>query len=152
MPTAIPDRHCLDNIVVLVVDDVDDLRFLVSRILKRSGASIVEASSVKEAIHVLKAARPHVIVSDIAMPDADGYELIRTLREEMEPSTSPRTPAIALTSFAQESDRQKSLDAGFQAHVVKPFDHAGLVHMVAKLAALNGSAVASTWQPRSLDS
>ena len=83
--------------------------------------------------------RPDVIVSDIAMPNEDGYDLIRILRE-LTPTLGGPIPALALTAYAREEDKLRCLSAGFGAHLAKPIDPAELLGVVAHLAAANGDA------------
>ncbi|CAN5774529.1 ATP-binding protein [soil metagenome] len=122
----------LQGVHVFVVDDEADARELLERVLKDQGAAVTTFSSAEEALAALKAKRPTVLISDIGMPVIDGYQMIRSLRAT-EPRES-RIPALALTAFARAEDRKKSLMAGFQAHLAKPFDIAELVLQVAGLA------------------
>jgi len=127
----------LDGVEVLVVDDEADARDLLTRILEHSGASVLLASSAAEALQILRSSRPDVLVSDIGMPDADGYELIRSVRRLGNGGSD--LPAIALTAFARAEDRVRALDAGYQMHIPKPVAPGALVTAVARLA----TAVAS---------
>jgi signal transduction histidine kinase len=124
----------LDGVSVLLVDDDDDSRALIAVLLSRRGATVTSASSAGEALRLLEARRPDVLVSDIGMPQVDGYTLMRRVRS-MPPSLGGRTPAAALTAFARPSDGERALAAGFQAHLMKPVDEGKLVTIVAKLAA-----------------
>jgi len=121
----------LRGLRLLVVDDDPDTRDLLWQILTDSGALVVTAASATEALSVLESAPPHILVSDIGMPGRDGYELIRDVRSRW---PSGDLPAIALTAFARADDRRRTLDAGFQAHLTKPFDAADLAATVARLA------------------
>jgi hypothetical protein len=121
----------LTGVRVLVVDDETDARELVKRALEGQGASVTTAASGDEALNVLEAARPDVVLSDVGMPDMDGYQLIRSIRAS--DSKVRRVPAIALTAFARAEDRKKAMLAGYQAHLSKPFEIAELVIMVAGL-------------------
>jgi PAS domain S-box-containing protein len=123
----------LAGLDVIVVDDQIDARELVSRVLEESGASVRQAASADEAIRMLRDRQPHVLVSDIGMPDADGYELLRRVRE-LSAEGGGNVPAIALTAFARSDDRTRALRAGFLAHVAKPVDPAELVATVASVA------------------
>jgi CheY-like chemotaxis protein/two-component sensor histidine kinase len=121
----------LRGLRALVVDDDDDGRELVSIALRQAGAEVKTAASVAEAFGWIDAARPDVIVTDIAMPLATGYDLVRQLRAD------PRTaalPVIALTAYSRLEDREHALAAGFDAHVGKPFDPRALVGLLAGLA------------------
>jgi CheY-like chemotaxis protein len=86
-----------------------------------------------EALHEVERARPDVVVSDIGMPNGDGYELIRRLRS-LDPAAGGATPAAALTAAAATTDRRRALEAGFEVHVAKPFEPAHLARVVATLA------------------
>jgi signal transduction histidine kinase/CheY-like chemotaxis protein len=122
----------LAGIRVLVVEDEDDTRDLVTVALQESGATVSVASSVAAAMGILASSQIAVIVSDIGMPLQDGYSLIRWLRSEGPPA-SRTTPALALSAFARTEDRQRALSAGFQAYASKPIDPKILVRMVAAL-------------------
>ncbi len=113
---------------VLVVDDDEDARTLVKSILERSGARVSVASSVEEGMASFESDTPDVVVSDIGMPGEDGLSFVRRLRARGERGRDVLT--IALTAFARESDRMKSLEAGFDAHLTKPVDPAQLVATV----------------------
>jgi CheY-like chemotaxis protein len=118
---------------VLVVEDDDDSREGLKIILERWGATVATAASAGEALERLKAFRPHVLLSDLAMPGEDGYSLIRRVRS-LEAHEGGRTPAAALTAFARPDDRERALAAGYQRHVSKPLDPADLFAVVAALA------------------
>jgi PAS domain S-box-containing protein len=123
----------LDGVHVFVLDDEADARSLLCRILEDQGARVVAFASARELLDAVQLSRPTVIVSDVGMPDVDGYQMIRALRAtEVRDS---RIPALALTAFARAEDRKRSLMAGFQAHLAKPFDVAELILQVANLAA-----------------
>jgi CheY-like chemotaxis protein len=119
----------LRDVRVLVVDDEPDARDLLGEVLVAVGATVQLADSASRARELLPTFRPHVIVSDIGMPEEDGYSLVRGLRSSSGPLA--RTPAIALTAYARSEDVQRALDAGFQAHVSKPADPAVLVRAIA---------------------
>jgi PAS domain S-box-containing protein len=126
----------LVGIKVLVVDDEPDGRALLKRVLADRGAEVRVAESVAEALKILEKFRPQVLVSDIGMPDEDGYDLIRQIR--VGGWTARRLPAVALTAFARAEDRKRAMLAGFQTHVAKPVDPAELVAVVASLAGRTG--------------
>jgi signal transduction histidine kinase/ActR/RegA family two-component response regulator len=111
---------------MLVVDDDDDGRHLVAHLLTEAGASVDMASSADEALALLRERRPDVLVSDIGMPGADGYELLARLRTLSE-AEGGLTPAIALTAFVRNEDRNKALLAGFQQHLGKPVETEKLI-------------------------
>jgi signal transduction histidine kinase/DNA-binding response OmpR family regulator len=126
-----PDR--LTGLSVLVVDDEADAREIVSEVLRRAGATVRSAGSSQEAIESFDRDRPDVLLSDIAMPDEDGYSLIQRLRRHANGSAA-KLPAIALTAYAREEDRARALAAGFQLHLSKPAGPHDLVDAVARLA------------------
>jgi PAS domain S-box-containing protein len=122
----------LDGLSVLVVDDEEDARSIVEQVLSDQGATVTAAGSADEALRAFEATRPDVIVSDIGMPEMDGYALIRRVRS-LPLSRGGRTPALALTAYAQKTDAQRAFAAGFQMHVPKPVEPAHLVTLVANL-------------------
>ena len=123
----------LAGIRVLIVEDDDDARALVARVLEGQGAFVKAVSSSPEALDVLEKERIDVLLSDIEMPGADGYQLIRELR--LRPSQQGgAVPAVALTAYARTEDRLRALRAGFQLHLAKPVQPSELVTVVASLA------------------
>lgn len=128
----------LEGVVVLVVDDEHDAREMLREMLGTSKATAVTASSVAEALSLLPGVRPDVVVSDIGMPDEDGYVLIRKLRA-LPDSAGGRTPAIALTAYARFEDRTKALVAGFNMHVPKPVEPGELLAALGSLTAMFSS-------------
>jgi CheY-like chemotaxis protein len=122
----------LDDLRVLVVDDTDDGRALTSLVLTQAGASVTAVRSVREALEVLERDRPDAMVSDIGMPDQDGYALIRQIRQH-EGAHGGFLPAVALTGYARAADRARILAAGFQAHVTKPLDPVVLAAAIATM-------------------
>ncbi|MEH2424755.1 MAG: response regulator [Nostoc sp.] len=123
----------LNGFRVLVVDDNEDCLCMVKFILEEYLVEVKTAISANEAIEVIEMWNPDVLISDIGMPDKDGYWLIRTIRN-FEALRSKFFPAIALTSYAYPEDCTKALDAGFQEVIFKPFDPDQLIAMVVKLA------------------
>ncbi|MDB5810509.1 MAG: todS, partial [Betaproteobacteria bacterium] len=119
----------LDGLSILVVDDEQDARDLIERVLTDYGAIVSVASSGQEALGKIAAAKPDVLISDVGMPGMDGYQLMRHIRASEQPDR--RIPAIAATAFARTEDRKKAILAGFQSHVAKPFDISELVVVVA---------------------
>ena len=115
---------------ILVVDDDPDGLELAARVLTRAGADVKTASSTTEALVTMDAWAPDVLVSDVAMPERDGLDLVRSVRARRA-GGSP--PAIALTALAREEERAQALDAGFQAHVAKPVDVDELLRAVSRL-------------------
>lgn len=123
----------LDGVRVLVVDDEEDARQLLSAVLERCGAATIVAASAQEALQVMEQFKPDVLISDIAMPYEDGYALIRRVRT-LEGRSGTRLPAAALTAYARSEDRAAALLAGFQTHLSKPVEPVELIAVVASLA------------------
>ncbi len=120
----------LKNRHILVVDDEADSREFIVYVLKQAGAQVTAATSAKEALVALTHTPIDVLVSDIGMPEVDGYMLIRQVRSHF--SKSKQTiPAIALTAYAGDSDRRQATDAGFQHHLTKPIEPTELIETVA---------------------
>ena len=111
---------------IVAVDDDQDTRDLLQSVLETAGARVHAAASAEEALALCRMERPDAIVSDIAMPGRDGYSLMEDIRDALGPE-GPRV-AVALSAYAAPADRERSLAAGFQRHVAKPFDPDGLVH------------------------
>jgi len=122
----------LAGVSVLVVEDDRDSRELLWRVLTDRGAEVTTAGSASEALQILQSSRPHVLVSDIGLPDEDGYELVRSVR--MLGGDVGRVPAIALTALSRLEDRTDALLAGYQLHLAKPVAADELVVSVASLA------------------
>jgi CheY-like chemotaxis protein len=123
----------LKGIRVLVVDDESDAQLLVKRLLEECGAEALSASTAAQALQCLQQEKPDVLISDIGMPDEDGYALIRQVRA-LRMENGGNTPAIALTAFARAEDRRRALLSGFQMHLAKPVEPAELVAVVANVA------------------
>lgn len=123
----------LDGLTILVVDDEPDTCELIKTSLSECGAEVSVAGSVREALASIGSAIPDVLISDIGMPDEDGYDLIGRLRA-LPQESGGKVPAIALTAYARVEDRLKALRAGFQMHVPKPVELAELVTVVASVA------------------
>ncbi|MBW4423642.1 MAG: response regulator [Nostoc desertorum CM1-VF14] len=127
-----PNSLPLSGIKVLVVDDDADSRDFVAFILEQDGACVFTVSSAFEALETLPQVKPDVLVSDISMPEMDGYMLIHQVRT-WTPEKGGQIPAIALTAFARNNDQHKALKAGFQMHLSKPLNPEELVAAIAKL-------------------
>ncbi|MCG3121865.1 MAG: Sensor histidine kinase RcsC [Phycisphaerales bacterium] len=125
----------LEGIRVLAVDDDNDSRELIVRVLHEHGAHVCSADCAAAALRHLSTFQPHVILSDIGMPDQDGFEFIATVRSKPA-DQGGAVPAAALTALARTEDRTRALMAGFQVHVAKPVEPSGLVAVVAALARL----------------
>ena len=126
------DSIRLDGLHVLLVEDDEDSRKLLGTMLKRYGARVTSTMSAKEALSVFEGELPDLLISDIGMPDEDGYELIRKLRSAP-PDKGGLTPAIALTGYASRKDRERALTAGYQQHIAKPVEQADIITAVAAL-------------------
>jgi len=113
-----------------VVDDEADQRELLAAVLSMKEAEVRTAGGIAEAMRVMAAWRPEIVVADIAMPDGGGYELIRRMRSE-----GIKTPTIAITAYAGDEDRIRALAAGFQMHLPKPVE---LYELVKSIASLTG--------------
>jgi len=127
------DTIRLSGVRVLVVDDEADARELIRQVLRDYDADVVTAGSLEEAMVMLKQQRPTVMISDIGMPDQDGYELMRSIRA-LPAQEGGETPAVALTAFARSEDRTRAMLAGYQVHISKPFEPRELVATLASLA------------------
>src|SRR5579863_8345948 len=123
----------LEGVHAFVVDDEPDARSLLRRMLEDQGARVTSFGSAEDALATLKATKPTILVCDVGMPKMDGYQLIRALRAQE--ARGDRIPALALTAFARAEDRKRSLVAGYQAHLTKPFDVAEFILVVANLVA-----------------
>ena len=122
----------LDGKRVLIVEDDRDTLDLLRFILEQSGATVEIAGSTKEALEILERWEPHVLLSDLAMPEQDGYDLIAKVRSR---ERGENLPAVALTAYGRAEDRARTLASGFQKHVSKPVDPEELIAVVASLAA-----------------
>lgn len=120
----------LEGLRILVVDDEVDSRDLVSAILTRCGSEVSCCESAAEALKAIRDWKPDLLVSDIGMPNEDGYSLIRKLRK-MKSKRARQTPAVALTAYVTNEDREHALAAGFQLHIAKPIEPAALVLSIA---------------------
>jgi PAS domain S-box-containing protein len=140
LPENVPS---LSGLTILVVDDEEDARNLMVEVLGGFGASVIAAKSAAEALEGVRTKLPDVLVSDIAMPEEDGYSLIQKVRD-LSPDEGGRTPAIAVTAYARLRDRIRALAAGFQSHLAKPLEPAELATVIASLTGrLDEAPVAS---------
>jgi PAS domain S-box-containing protein len=126
------DKENLGGLRVLVVDDDLDTLEMLKVILQDRGAEVNTASSARDALEALEHSLPDALVSDLAMPEQDGYELIELIRQRG-PERGGNIPAVALTAYARVEDRVRALTAGFQMYVPKPVDANELVAVVANL-------------------
>ncbi|WP_229518426.1 ATP-binding protein [Massilia sp. PAMC28688] len=122
----------LKDLDVLVVDDEADARELINRILSDCHASVRTAASAEQALAAIREKMPQVIVSDLGMPDVDGFELMARIRALG--TAYARLPAVALTAFARSEDRLRALEAGFRTHISKPVEPSELIATVAAMA------------------
>ena len=122
----------LDGVRVVVVDDNPDVRDMIASVLRDQGASVRVAESAVEAFRAVEEERPDVLVSDIGMPEEDGYALLQRVHAVM------AVPALALTAYAGPEDKKQAELAGFEMHMAKPVAPARLVAAVARLAGLPG--------------
>jgi CheY-like chemotaxis protein len=120
---------------VLVVEDDHDAAEFVRNLLGMYDADVLIAASATEALERLAEARPDILISDIGLPDMDGYQLIERIRHKPL-AEGGGIPAVALTAFARTEDRTRALRAGYQAHVAKPVESTELLATVARFAEL----------------
>lgn len=128
-PTTI-ELPSLSQVIVLVVDDEDDARVLLDRLISERGARTVMAAGAEEALRILETDAIDIVISDVGMPDVDGYEFIRRVRKN---KNVQNVMAIALTAYARPEDRQRALLAGYQMHLSKPVDPRELIAGIASL-------------------
>jgi len=127
-----PEVSVLRGLRILLVDDDDDARAMVKRLLDEYGVDGREAASAEEALLRVAESVPDLLVSDISMPGQDGYSLLRQLRDAG--LDGEQLPALALTAFARPEDRTRALSSGFQAHLGKPIDLESLLLTLVALA------------------
>jgi CheY-like chemotaxis protein len=128
---AVERPTLLHGVKILVVDDDVDACSLVQRVLDDCGARVTTAASSAKGIELFEVDRPDVIISDISMPDQDGYRFIHEIR--VREAGRRTTPAAALTAFTRPEDRTRALLAGYQAHIPKPLAAEELIAVVASL-------------------
>ena len=133
LPPASVSLPALNDVTVLVIDDQQFTRDVVGAILRRTGAAVETATSVREALQTFRKLQPDIVVCDIAMPEEDGYVFLREVRGR--PDALRTTPILALTAFGRPDDRLHALDAGFDAYLKKPVDPAELAETVQRLTA-----------------
>lgn len=122
---------------VMVIDDEADARAMLELVLGDAGATVIACATPEEAMRSLHQQIPDLIVSDIGMPDRDGYQLMRSIRN-LPPEKGGRVPAVALTAFARSEDRTRALLAGYQVHMTKPVEPRELVATLASLTLTGG--------------
>jgi len=131
-PPAVDDEPRMAGLAILVIEDDPDARQWIVQTLERWGAQVATASSGREALDAVTRQRLDVLVSDIRLPDTDGYELIRKIRD-IEGALGRYTPAVALTAYPRVEDRARALQAGYQMHVPKPVAPHDLASVIATL-------------------
>ena len=134
IPITLPSPDALRGLKILVVDDHEPTREILSFVLQRSGGEVVSASGAAAAMTLFRAHRPDVMVSDIGMPDEDGLTLLERIRK-LPASAGGETPAIALTAYVRREDSERLLRGGFQAYLTKPVEPVDLVNAICRIAA-----------------
>lgn len=122
----------LEHVQVMVVDDNSDTCELLRIVLEQAGASVVVAQSVEGAVEAFRKCPSHAVIADIRLGNADGYDLLKTIREY---NTQYRgfTPAVAVTGFASREDEERAKASGFNAYIAKPFDPSEVVSTLARV-------------------
>ncbi len=133
--SADPDPPKLSGVNVLIVDDEPDARELIKVILEQAQASVITAGSTVQALELLESNKPDVLVSDIGMPEEDGYQFIRLVRA-LPPAQGGKIPAVALTAYARQEDRKLALLSGYQMHITKPVEPSELIAVISSLTSL----------------
>ena len=133
-----PGTEILAGIQILVVDDDDDTRDFHTFVLEQAGAMVTAVTSAKEALQVLAESELDMLLSDIGMPETDGYMLMRQVKG-LQANQAKQIPAIALTAYAGEINQQKALESGFQKHLSKPVEPDELVKAIATLISRSGN-------------
>ncbi|BAY43197.1 PAS/PAC sensor hybrid histidine kinase [Scytonema sp. HK-05] len=137
-----PSESLLRGLQVLLVDDDTDTRNLLTTVLQQFGATVTAVASVRKALRAIEKSPPDILLSDIGMPEEDGYTLIREVRN-LEPEVGGQIPAIALSAYAREQDCTRALELGFEMYVTKPVEPANLIDAIVKLAQRNCTTVNS---------
>jgi CheY-like chemotaxis protein len=132
--SGIRGAFALEGLRIVIVDDDTDARDLLATVLIQRNAQVHTAHCAADALELVERERPDVLLSDIAMPEADGYMLIARVRA-LPPERGGRTPAIAVTAYAGALDCKRAIDAGFDVHLSKPIDIDALVDVLLKLRA-----------------
>jgi len=135
--SQLPAQGRLDGVHVLVVDDDEDGRALVAHVLESSGATVATASSAEDGMRAIEARRPDIVLSDLSMPEVDGFGFIRRVRA-LPPERGGRVPAVAVTAHAKGPLTDGVLAAGFQAHFTKPIEPSELVALVRSVVGARG--------------
>jgi PAS domain S-box-containing protein len=122
----------LEGLRVMIVEDEDDTREMLERALQSYGASVLVAASAAEALQQIAGGQPHILISDIGLPNMDGYELLSRIRSEM-PETLRDIPAVALSAYANAEHKERSKRAGYQAHISKPVAIPDLISVLSRV-------------------
>jgi CheY-like chemotaxis protein len=130
MTQKVPFPRALVNWHVLVVDDEEDSLEVAQMLLEMAGATVLTATNGREALALVKAQRPHFILSDLSMPDVDGWRLVYDLNRNR---ATADIPVIALTAHAIPGDRERALKAGFVNYITKPLDPDKFIQQLLKL-------------------
>lgn len=131
----------IQGLRVLVVDDDGDTAFILARMLIHEGAQVKWAASVAEAFDLIEAFRPNLILSDLSMPEEDGFDLIRKFRKSEVSGAEGFVPAIAISAYSSPAAMQRSFEEGYQAFFPKPVKSQYLIEAVAKLARVQKTLV-----------
>jgi PAS domain S-box-containing protein len=131
---AAPAPVRLDGLTVLLVEDHADSRETIALTLESAGAEVTAVPAVADALSVLRERTMDILVSDLGMPGADGFDLIRRVRWQEQRGGRPKLPAVALTAYASAEDRERALAAGYDAHIAKPVDADELGAIVSRIA------------------
>lgn len=124
----------LSGLKILLVEDDTETQKVMSLVLRQAGATVTTASSGTEALKAYGQSRPQIVLSDVGLPDFDGYTLLGKIRALELEQKLPEAPAVALTAYARDEDRKKAIDAGFDMHMSKPVDSDKLITVLAALA------------------
>jgi signal transduction histidine kinase/CHASE1-domain containing sensor protein/ActR/RegA family two-component response regulator len=125
-------QRILDGLKIILVEDENDARELIATVLEEAGADVIPVANVAQALDTFQHNKPDILVSDIGMPQEDGYMLIRKVRA-LSSEQGGKTPALALTAFAGEEGKNQAINAGFQEHIAKPVEATELVKRIANL-------------------
>jgi PAS domain S-box-containing protein len=135
-PVQAAEENHLDDLNILVVEDDADSRTMIVVLLEQSGAIVTAVASAREGLEVLETEKPDIIISDIGLPEEDGYEFMRKYRT-LAPPDENFVPAIAFTAYAAKEDRRESLEAGYQMHLAKPIEPDELIRAIRNLVSSN---------------
>ncbi len=120
----------LANLTVLIVEDQPDSLAAIATLLRGEGATVLEATSASIALDILKQQQPSILLSDIGMPEMNGLEFIKRVRSDEAARHSARLPAVALTAFTREEDKQTAIESGFDRFLEKPFEPDALINCI----------------------